>query len=223
MYNLLYKVTIRIYTIFVLKKLGFLRKADDSIVFSTIECFLFIVVKNVYLRHKKVCSIVKAGIWIFNMESCPLKMIIMKKILLGTLLLLLGCTEYSVVSYDKPSIDVSSYFYEVGYLINNYPRQNGLPKKGLVAYFTNKSGSSKQVRVLEVSSKEYGVLNRYDKKVSHLKNAENLYVKDLDYEKGNEARRKIEIDTITVKFEEENKIKVVQFYKDHSKKRQGFF
>lgn len=33
--------------------MGFLRKADDSIVFSAIECFLFIVVKNVYLRHKK--------------------------------------------------------------------------------------------------------------------------------------------------------------------------
>lgn len=138
----------------------------------------------------------------------------MKKILcLIILCFLCGCTQYGFVGYKSRSGGIDDYYFQVGYLVNHKPKINELPKSSLVFYVNDKKEISKKIDVISVQSTLYGVLEPYYNKTFTGK-ANNLFLKNMEWEKRGVTLKKIESDTIKVIIKDANQeIRKISFYK----------
>lgn len=141
----------------------------------------------------------------------------MKKILyLIIFCSLCGCTPYGIVGYKSSSTDIPNYYFQVGYLVNHKPKMNQLPRSCMVFYVNDKYDMSKKIEVISVQSKIYGKLEPYHNKTFTGK-ADNLYLKNMDWESRGETLKKIENDTIQVVLKDSNEeLKTISFYNSNN-------
>jgi hypothetical protein len=143
----------------------------------------------------------------------------MKKVIfcLLFLLLLFGCTEYSVIGYKKSNIDLKNYYIKVGFLINHHSKQNKFPKRGLIFHLENKYDSENKTEILNVTSNMYGAID-VQRKRSYFNKEYIFYLKDLSFEKEKITKKKILSDTIKAQIRENGEVKTILFFNDAKKK-----
>jgi len=137
----------------------------------------------------------------------------MKKIFYFSLLFLFfGCSEYALLGYDKVSGNSNKYYYKVGYLIGLHPRHNNLPKRCLILYLRDKDDVNKEVNIIGVNSNLYGKLDAYKNEVFDFGRTNNLYLRNLEFEKQNISKEKIKNDTIKVEIKEGEVVRTIEFF-----------